>query len=128
MKPGCEASREATGFGRCLQRDDPSRGGCTTQNVTDKGHCPGVLWTPEGIGRCPQRDNPSCASGTTQHFTNEGYDPEEFGRNRQEGDAPCESDTAQGKLRREKPAQGNRHQREPRQGQGRARNPKNVGA
>jgi hypothetical protein len=62
------------------------------------------------------------------HLINEGYDPEEFGRNRQEGDGPCESGTAQEKLHREKPAQGNRHRREPHQGQGRARNPKNVGA
>jgi hypothetical protein len=76
-RPGREASREATGFGRCPQRDDPACSGCATQNVTDNGHYPGVLWIPEGIGRCPQRDDPLCRKAT-----------------------------AQGELRREKPGQG----------------------
>jgi hypothetical protein len=58
-------------------------------------------------------DDPSCASGTMQHFINEGYDPKGFGSNQQEGDAPCEGDTAQEKLRREKPAHGHGHWREP---------------
>jgi hypothetical protein len=49
-RPGREASRETTGFGRCPQRNDPSCGGCATQSVTHKGDS-GILPIPEASDR-----------------------------------------------------------------------------